>query len=680
MRRRRDIGRTLTVRLVCLTLALLVGAAVVLSWGALQSFERALLPELERKAVTIGAVVTGAVGRALGLGVPFAEMRGVDAFLQDLLDAHGELAFLALTDAGDEVRFTRGRTPDEIAALLAAPGVGDVVLTSLPITAEDALVGRVQVAVDKAYVDRTILETVYDIGTVLLVAVLVTFEAVLIMTATGVGLPMRVAGQLLARLGHGDFRGKAGSGGSGEVGRVLARIDARVDQLCSRYARLCAKVAAVERSQSARERLKGIAEAFRLPLTGRAEPVRESNLVAARTPLFVFMFAEELSRAFFPLYVEEFASPFPMLSKEVVLGLPLALFMLVVALFTPISGRLTDRLGARRTMVLGIVPAIFGFVGTSLAQDMASLLAWRALTAVSYAMVFIASQSFIAAHTDERNRASGMALFIGGVIAAGICGMAIGGVLADQIGYRPTFMLSAGLSALAALAALIYLPADRPAPVERTSQGGALRLMGNFRLWALLLLAAIPGKLMLTGSLFYLTPLLLDQQGIGASSIGRVMMAYGLVIIFVSPLAARLADRLGRPGLFVALGSLLAGAGPALMLWQVDLWTVLAGVVALGLGHALTGAAQLAMLPALCAREIEQVGRSTVLAFYRLMERGGAVLGPMLAGALAAQGGYGDAMGMLGAGMMVAGLLFSLVFISVPCSSAQPPALAEAAA
>jgi MFS family permease len=72
-----------------------------------------------------------------------------------------------------------------------------------------------------------------------------------------------------------------------------------------------------------------------------------------RAPLFVFILAEELTRSFLPGYVQDLLVPIPGLSPQLVLGLPIALFMLIVALGQPYFGVLSERWGTRRTMFTG---------------------------------------------------------------------------------------------------------------------------------------------------------------------------------------------------------------------------------------------------------------------------------------------------------------------------------------
>lgn len=395
-----------------------------------------------------------------------------------------------------------------------------------------------------------------------------------------------------------------------------------------------------------------------------------------RAALFLFMLAEELSRSFLPLYARELYTPVPGLSETLMMGLPIGLFMALVAVFTPFAGHWADRFGSRRTLLLGTLPAVAGFIGTAVAGSMVELLLWRGACALGYAVMFIGAQGFVARHTPADRRARGMAQFVAAVIVAGLCGAPLGGILADQFGYRATFAVSA-LLALAAAAAVTFLPADR---VERVQghpfrMGDAAALLANPRFLALLLFSSVPTKLMLTGYLFYLVPVSLHAAGETPAGIGRLMMTYGLIVVLLGPWVSRMADRTGRHALFAGLGGLIGGAGTLAILQEQGVAGILIGIAALGVAHAFNNATQLALVPEVCRADCARMGDSSVFAVYRLLERGGSAIGPLLAAVLADRFGIQAALVALGALGMLCGTAFCAVFLLAPSNS---PAAGEA--
>ena len=87
--------------------------------------------------------------------------------------------------------------------------------------------------------------------------------------------------------------------------------------------------------------------------------------------------------------------PIPGLSPQIVVGLPIVLFMLIVALGQPYFGALSERSGHRRTMIYGAVISAVGFATTALSVTVFDLLLWRSLCALGYALVFVSAQGLI---------------------------------------------------------------------------------------------------------------------------------------------------------------------------------------------------------------------------------------------------------------------------------------------
>src|SRR5213076_2127019 len=181
------------------------------------------------------------------------------------------------------------------------------------------------------------------------------------------------------------------------------------------------------------------------------------NLNRIRAPLFAFILAEELTRSYLPSYVNQLIVAIPGISPQVVIGLPIMLFMLIVAIGQPYLGTWSERVGRRKAMLVGAIVATIGFTGTALAYNLYDLLVWRSLCALGYAMVFVAAQGYVLDRTGQQNRAQGFALFIGAIMVATVCGPSIGGILADNIGFRLSFMVSAVIAVIS-LIAILRLP------------------------------------------------------------------------------------------------------------------------------------------------------------------------------------------------------------------------------
>ena len=389
-----------------------------------------------------------------------------------------------------------------------------------------------------------------------------------------------------------------------------------------------------------------------------------SGAAAIRLPLFLFVAAEEMSRSFLPLYARELYAPVQGLAPEIAVGLPIAAFMAVVALGQPAAGTWSERLGRRASFLIGACVAALGLLGSSLGETLWHLLAARVATGLGYGLVFVACQGHVVEQAPPERRAQAMSVFVGAIMAAAICGPAIGGVLADRLGFRPTLALSAALAVLSAVFVLRGLGETRKA--VRTAAPrlrDAASALKNARFLALSLAAAVPAKIILTGFVFYLAPLRLAALGASPAMTGRALMLYGLVMLLLGPLAARLADRWRERASFVVAGGLLSGLAALAPLASDPLLGVVGAIAALGVAQALSISAQLALVPEVAAAECRTAGAGAVFGLFRLIERTGSAAGPFVAGALLMRFGHDGASLGLGLAAVAGALVFAAAIL-----------------
>ncbi|WP_029008037.1 MFS transporter [Azospirillum halopraeferens] len=658
--RTRDPVRALVYRLTVATLAVLLVMAGLASWAALDRFERVFAPELERKAHTVGEVLAAQINRALGFGIPLDRLPGIHDALEAEIGAHADIAYAAVTDADGRVIAAAGRPAavgDRLSATAGSevyPGFVDV---AVPLgDADGTAEARLHVGVDRAYLAKASVDLMLDVLSVLLVSVLLTFEVLLVV----VNLAMRrtTARLRLIELAEaGDFRGDPAVALRAHAA-ILAGVNARFAELSRRAAAAGGRAAA-----EAAERLHALGRRFVFRTPG-TPPVPSANLVYLRLPVFLFCLSEELSRPFLPAYARSFASSAPWLTPDMVVGLPITLFMLVWALSQPSGAAWSERWGRRRAFVAGALLGSVSLAMTAFAATLWDLLLWRCLTALGYGLVLITAQGIVIDRTTRDNRAMGMAMFIGGLLAAGVCGPLTGGIIADQVGPRATFLVGAALALVSGIAIVAAFGrterTPEAAPVRLSLVGSAAVLARTPRFAILMLLSAIPTKIAATGVLFCLVPLMLAADGASKAEVGRAQMMYFVAFILVSPLAAALSDRWQARREFVALGGLgtLLSAVPLLM--SHGAWAAPAAVALFGLSQAFIGAPQLTLVSQV-ARDAG-IAETAAIGWFRMFERMGGAIGPMVAVALSVLYSYREAMVAVSLLCGAAAVLFWLAF------------------
>jgi predicted MFS family arabinose efflux permease len=395
------------------------------------------------------------------------------------------------------------------------------------------------------------------------------------------------------------------------------------------------------------------------PRLGAARTEDGAVLARVRAPLFLFMLAEELTRAFLPGFARQFPDPQWGISADVLAGLPIMVFMLMVALGQPLLASWSERVGPRRALLGGTVMGALGLGGAALAAGIADFMAWRALCGIGYATVFVAGQGYVIRHTAGTARTRGFGLFVSAIAVAGVCGPPIGGILADHLGARWGFGLAA-IVAASALLALAAVPREEPgretAPLPKMID--FLRLLARRRFVLVTVLAAVPAKAILASFCFYLVPLYALAIGATSASAGRALMVYSGVMVLVLPLAARFAERGVGEARLVGTGLCLSTLGGFGLYFWDGLMPVYLAMALLGFGQGLSIAAQSSLLSIACAREIEERGSGPVFGVYRLIERLGNASGPILAGVLVVHLGHRGAFAAIAGAVLCCGLLF----------------------
>lgn len=162
-------------------------------------------------------------------------------------------------------------------------------------------------------------------------------------------------------------------------------------------------------------------------------------------------------------------------------GLLLGSYALMQLLFAPVWGRVSDRIGRRPVIIIGLGASAVAFTIFGLADELWLLFASRMLAGMANANISTA-QAYVADITPPAERAGRMGL-VGAAFSLGfIVGFPIGGVLSSALGNQAPVLFAAGMSLVNCLAALVILPESLPKAMRRAASrptGNALQAMGS---------------------------------------------------------------------------------------------------------------------------------------------------------------------------------------------------------
>jgi DHA1 family tetracycline resistance protein-like MFS transporter len=285
-----------------------------------------------------------------------------------------------------------------------------------------------------------------------------------------------------------------------------------------------------------------------------------------------------------PFYAEKLhASP-------AAIGLLFSSYSLTQLLFSPLLGRLSDRVGRRPLMLVSILGSAAAHLMFAFAGSFALLVLARSLAGVAASNYSIA-QAYMADVSSVENRSKAMGL-IGAAFGIGfVLGPALGSILSlTQLGPRAVPLTAAALSAVNFLIALSWLPESLPREVRARSRARPwVDPAGFARMWqsppvrGLMLLFFL---VMFCFSLFEATLALYCQRRFGFDEhrTSLLFVYVGVVLVIVQGgLLGRLVRRYGEKQLILS-GIALMAVGLAALPVYPSLGLLAASLLVLAVG------------------------------------------------------------------------------------------------
>jgi predicted MFS family arabinose efflux permease len=375
------------------------------------------------------------------------------------------------------------------------------------------------------------------------------------------------------------------------------------------------------------------------------EEQEKATIDLIKPVFFLAVFLEHMSYAFLPSLMQTYVAEAGLSSSYA--SAPFMLYYLCFALSLIPSGRIEARIGARSLMLIGLMIAAFGMIMMANTSSFWMALAARAAAGCGQGMLFIGVQAYVLANSSPSRRTQGGAAIVFGFQAGMIAGMAIGSLLVSYVGASGIFTLGATIALVTALYGWLALPSKVSGGETMSQLDSAWRDMarifkdGHFN--RTMLLVGVPAKAILTGVVLFALPLLLAKQGFVREDIGQITMAYAGAVIIASHFMAQKADRSGDTERILFHGACLTGAGlviislagfPNVVNWSTNsglgTFVIVAGVIMVGVAHGFINAPIVTHVTD--ASIANQVGATNVAAAYRLLERIGHVMGPLIMG------------------------------------------------
>lgn len=384
--------------------------------------------------------------------------------------------------------------------------------------------------------------------------------------------------------------------------------------------------------------LLGVAQA----VGSRSNHADARQLALIRPIFFISVFCEYLPASFWPQLLQTAATEYSLGQNAA--SLAFATYFAVFLLSLLPTSAWVNRRGPRNAIVCGALLVGLASLLPAVSADFPILLITRAIAGLGQGILFISVQAAVLASVPANERTRAAAVIVFGFNAGMIAGAAIGSLLVSDLTANGVFAvgaITAGLLAVYAAWSAAVLPASSTTGAGfRQMLRDIPRAFASLGFLRALLLIGAPSKALLTGAIGFATPLLLNGLGWAAEDIGQVIMLYAGGVLLASGPVARFVDRTGRTGATLVAGGLISAVS-LFALGSTGLWllsplleagVIIGGVFLLGLAHGCINAPIITYVGTTGAAE--QLGANGATALYRMVERVGHAMGPILAGQL----------------------------------------------
>jgi predicted MFS family arabinose efflux permease len=618
---------------------LAVGITLLIAQGSYawlndRQFERGYIALFEGNVDALGQVMKTDLDKVLGYGVAVERLNGADAFLERNRVRTREAESLAIVDPAGRILYSAEAAGTwSIFSAVSGSGAGkpvsiiqDEVRRVVPLGSGAVPKAYLVVNVNQKLIGERLREALLDVLTILAVSLVLGFELTRMLAVVMPGIP-------------------GAKGGSAAANEETAAEEAAAEE------------AAAEQRRS---------------------------LQVVRVLAFVFFFAALIPLSFLPAFIEKIYLGNPVsilgLSRESIIGLPIAAYMLGVTIFIPLVGFLSTMLSIRRIFFIAGSLFVVGTLASAFASGIGWLIAARLVAGMGYGGIVINGSNLVVASTTDRNRSTGFGSWSAGFAAATICAISVGGVIVNRLGYRVGILIATGAALFLLALVAFYVPPSEPkkrrVSVQKGSAAGGsaprgegllslLRIYRNRSILMNLLFSSIPFSLAYVGIFQYILPLYMGHSGISAADTGRLLTVYGLISL-ATPLISRLADRKRNEKTIIVTGNVITGLSLVAFFVAITFFGSLSPYILLalvlfgmGFGGMMIDASEESFLTS--AREAEELGEANFLGIYATFEKVTSIAVPLVAGLLVATLGFSGSIGVIGAFTLAGAGIFAVL-------------------
>jgi predicted MFS family arabinose efflux permease len=247
-------------------------------------------------------------------------------------------------------------------------------------------------------------------------------------------------------------------------------------------------------------------------------------------------------QAILPLLAGEFGASAAEISAIMAAG------ALSVALIAPFTGTVADVVGRKRVIVFAMTVIAVPTALQALSPTLDGVIFWKFVQGLCLPPIFGVTIAYVGEEWPRREAAAAIGIYTAGASLGGLCARFVTGVLADALGWRPTFLILAAVTLASAAVVFLKLPREQKFVRSEGFLASARQMLRHFRNPQLVATYAVGfGTLFnfictFTFVTFHLAG---PPYSLSASAIGAIFLVY-LVGTVLSPMVGWGINTFGR--------------------------------------------------------------------------------------------------------------------------------------
>ncbi|WP_459681603.1 MFS transporter [Vibrio comitans] len=620
--------------------------AVLLSLYSHKEIQHFISPEIDLRTQLISNEIAKEFEHAMYLNIPLTTLAQDQSYFVHLIDLFEEIE--GLTIQTQHWSITVGPVSTRFDSSIEK---------TLQLNHQDQ--AKLIFQTNSAQIDKQLLSHSLDFLTLLIVVLLLGFELVALMLTVSVTKPLNALAIIARKQAQFDFSLVYKGASDSQQTKQLDRLNHQAVNLCRSVVREI--ISTPQRIQEI-----GIKASRSLQFSfPKPKVLRLAHLSDIRFALFLISLADELPLSFFLIFSKTLLPQVGSVNANLLLTLPLISYMIAGLIVAPFARPLSIKLGYRHLFLVSASLTILAKVAFFYSTNIPQLVFANALNGIGFVLALLACQDYALDQLPRQSRAIANSQLRATATAGVFAGTALGGVLAEYVGARVAFIVCAIFALVAMVLIAQFVCKGKPKVSRSSTQGLSIKMLEcltHRRYLSLVIGYMLPLALIDHVFITYLLAMQLNEIQVSVVDISRAMLLYFLFYILGGSLLGKLPHRLQVTPSLLPI-SLLATSG-ALLLVSMNpsfigmVWVCMLSGLCMGLcmGPLTDKVMRLAEGP------LAYLGASNVLGLMRVIERGGAIIGLLIAGLLSGYYSYAATVSVL-AWFSIGGVLLSLLLL-----------------